>query len=189
VFDWLFEGWLSVYLVLATAAVFLLFLLWTKRQRRYAYALGAVGVLAAGYWLLDVLVETDREEIARSVREIAAGIQQKDTEAIFRHVSDGFSLPSGMDKAALRRFADLFFSRVAIQKAVVWDFQFEDVSRRDRTAKVSFHVKIEGDLPGAADNVPFACEAVYRLDPDGRWRLGSFRLFHPTSNEEIPLHY
>jgi len=188
VFDWLFEGWLSIYLALAMAAVVLLVVFWRTRQRKYAYALGVVVALVGGYWLLDVLVETDREEITRSVREIAKAAKEKKTDDVFRQISDGFALPDGRDKSALRATVESIFQRCTLQRTEVWDFTFSDVSRRDGSAKVSFHFKAEGSLLGA-EGVPFDCDATYHLDPDKRWRLISFRIMKFGTKDEIQLHY
>ena len=78
-FDWLFEGHLSVYFLLtAIAVLFVVLGVRTRNRRWYAAAAGAVA-LAGLYCLLDFAVETDREQIQRKVNAMAAGFRRRPT--------------------------------------------------------------------------------------------------------------
>src|SRR4051812_29579654 len=100
-FDWLFEGRLTVYLALAVVALILLGLYWRDRRRWFLFGIGIVGVFVLTYLLLDRLVETNREQITRKLQEMAAGVKARSAERIFRHISDRFTF-QGMNKATFR---------------------------------------------------------------------------------------
>ena len=50
---------------------------WQSRKRGYAVAAIAVGVSILGYFLLDRLVESDREQMIRKVREMLDSRRKK----------------------------------------------------------------------------------------------------------------
>jgi len=187
VFDWLFEGRPTVYLVLATAAVILLALWWKARKRKYLIAVGVVAALAGVYYLLDASVESDREQIVRKVREMAAGVKAGDADKVFANVSDQFRRPSGTNKQQFRERAKPFLTPGRFTDVAVWEFQHkEEPSRAERKAVVAFMVKIRGGGTGAED-VPYRCTATFVLDTDDQWRLQSFTLLNPLGTDEMPL--
>ena len=102
-FDWLFEGHLSVYFLLtAMAALFIVLGVRTRKRRWYAVAAGAVAV-AGLYCVLDFAVETDREQIQRKVRAMAADLTAPaHLDAVMENVSDRFHCPFADSKKALR---------------------------------------------------------------------------------------
>ncbi|HMC64028.1 MAG TPA: hypothetical protein VKI65_03745, partial [Gemmataceae bacterium] len=117
-FDWLFEGLSAVYLLLATAAVILLVVWWRTRRRKYAVVIGVIAALAGAYYLLDIAVETDREQIQRKVQELAAGVHEHRLERTFAQVSDSFRR-RGRTKEAFRQAADQVIGRV--REVRVWN--------------------------------------------------------------------
>ena len=66
VFDWLFEGHWYIYTVLALLALFFLWFWWQNRTRFWLIGLTVFLALIGIYWLLDILVETGREQIKHS---------------------------------------------------------------------------------------------------------------------------
>jgi hypothetical protein len=195
VFDWLFEGRAAVYVVLAAALVVLLVAWQQSRKRYWLYAAAAFGVLIGLYFLLDRLVETDREQIVRKVEEMSAGVRERNVERIFAHVSEQFRL-NNSDRAAFRRFAEEAIRRGQVTEVKAWDFQFADDFRATErrtvrgtaqqvpVARVQFRVKPEG--PGLT-TAGFLCRATFVRDPDGQLRLLDFQLFNPLSDQNQPL--
>src|SRR5579871_3006065 len=102
---WLIEGDPVVYLVLGCVALASLALWWRTRKKRYA-VVGVVAVLLSlVFFLLDRSFESDREQIERKTREVAAAVQRHDVAGAFRHISEDFHY-GGADKARLRSFAE-----------------------------------------------------------------------------------
>jgi hypothetical protein len=195
VFDWLFEGWPAVYVVLAAVAVVLL-VAWAQTRKRYWFY-GTVAFLAliGLYFLLDRLVETDREQIVRKLGEMSAGVRERNVDRIFAHVSEQFRL-NNSDRAAFRAFAEKAISRGQVTEVKVWDFQFPDdfrsterrtvrgASQQVQLARVQFRINPEG--PGLT-NAQFLVRATFVRDPDGQLRLLDFQLFNPFVDQNQPI--
>jgi len=180
VFEWLFEGYSAVYLLLATAGVVLLVVWWRTRRRKYLVGVAAVAALAGAYFLLSIVKETDGRQIERKVREMAAGLQERRFDQTFSHISDEFRR-GGRDKRALQQEAESVARRFDIREVNVWDIDVREISRERRAARVDFNVKAKGNWGG--DEAFYRCEADFILDPDGDWRLRSFELFIPTTRQ------
>ena len=192
-FDWLFEGRASVYVSLAAIAIVML-LAWQQTRKRFCLiGLAAALGLAGLYFLLDRLVETDREQVVRKVEEMAAGVRARNADAIFRHISDRFSR-SGVDRARFREAVDSLLRNRMVDEVEVWDFQFPADSDTQgqlpgRSASgeaivVSFTAKPKG---GLADGKFGRCDATFVHDADGQWRLFDFRVFDPVANQPVPI--
>jgi ketosteroid isomerase-like protein len=188
VFDWLFEGRSEVYWLLGVLAAVLLILWWWLRKRGLLIAVGVVAAFAGLYFVLDKLVETDREQIERKVREMAAAVTRRDPDAVFQHVSDQFASPQGKGKAEFKEVAKGYINSGAAGEVVVWGFEFkQDVPRDKPLAPVAFMVKAKGNKFGVGDEASFRCEATFHRDADGQWRLKGFKLFDALGTQQIPL--
>lgn len=179
-FDWLFEGRTSIYVVLAALVVFLLLVWWQTRKRGWligvAVAFGLVGL----YALLDRAVETDREQIVRKVNEMAAAVNARDLEALFANISDDFRSPRGRSKEELRNHIKGYLEGGIVKKATVWDIVCEGTPSRDNSpVRVFFKGKAEGAQEFLAD-----CDCTFDFDPEHGWRLKSIILFKPQMTEE-----
>ena len=179
-FDWLFEGRVSVYAVLAALAVFLFLAWWQTRKR---WILGGV-VLAAAlvglYALLDRMVETDREQIVRKINEMAAAVNARNLNAAFVHISDQFRSHRGLSKSELRAAAQMHLDSRHVESVQLWDIQFEGRPERERgEIHVFFSAKTHGVQEFLAD-----CNAIFAFHPEHGWQMRSFRLLKPQSNEE-----
>jgi ketosteroid isomerase-like protein len=191
VFDWLYEGWDVVYVLLGLVAVGLLWL-WKQTPRRaYLIAAAVCLVLIGIYFLLDRQVETDREQIQRKITEMAAAVQTRDVERIFQHISPNFHAGEA-DRAGFRQ--DVERALPLIDKVEVWGSQFPENFRQrtgqgaaaEETARVEFFAKPSGGTAGNAGY--YLVRAVMRRDPDGQWRLQSYEVFTPAgSNEPVAV--
>jgi hypothetical protein len=188
VFDWLFEGRPVIYWLLGALGAVLLVGWWTTRKRILLIAVGTLAALAGLYFVLDKLVETDREQIERTLTEMASAVSRRDTEGVFRHVSDAFASPAGRNKADFQEAARGYISGGVVGEVVVWDVEFPQGVSHDRpTAPVAFMVKAKGGSFGGKEDAGYRCEATFHHDADGRWRLQGFKLFDPLGTQQIPL--
>lgn len=194
--DWLFEGRTAIYVLLAAVAFLALCAWWQTRRRvaliTLAFALGLGGL----YFLLDRLVETDREQIERKVRLMAAAVQAHSTDSIFSHISESFQR-GGTGREAFRSFTENALRNSWVNEIEVWGFEFGDdfrsssqvpigaTTRQAEVAQVSFMVKPKG---GRLPHEPFLrCDARFVRDADGQWRLLGFDLFEPAVNTQRPI--
>jgi hypothetical protein len=176
-FNWLFEGWLSIYLLLAAAALVLLAIWWSTRRRPFAIAAAAVAGVAVLYGLLDLVVETDHEQMVRKIRELAARAQKQDAEGIAQNLADDFNY-NGRTKSDLIALA----RNTSIREVVVWDFERGSVDRAKSVGTATFLIKVKTDW--TPNELFLRCKALFVLDPDGQWRLKTVELFDPAKNNE-----
>jgi hypothetical protein len=189
-FDWLFEGRTSVYIFLAGVAIVLLVLWWQNRNGRFLQALGIVGALAGVYYLLDLMVETDRELAKRNVEEMAASVEKRDLDGLFTHISDNFISPGRQNKTQLRQQAERYINEGLVTSITVWQVDFPaGLSREMGTCKGSFMFKVRGRIMGESENMQFLCEGVFRFHEQHGWQLESCRISNPLGTEEIPAHF
>jgi hypothetical protein len=183
VFDWLFEGNPSVYVALVGVAVLLLILWWQRRKRWCLFAVAVVAALAGVYALLDVAVETDREQIVRKINAMIAAVNAHNLDAAFTHISDQFRSANGKTKADVRATAEMYVNQRYVESVKVWDItMLERPSREHPPARVFFSVKTSGVQEFLAD-----CDATFDFDAQHGWRLSGFRLLKPQTNEEWGL--
>jgi hypothetical protein len=184
-FHWLVEGWLSIYLVLLTIAIGLLAMWWRTRRRRWLIGLAVVAGLVGLYALLDWLIETPYEQMVRKINEMAASAQKRDPTSLSANISNDFSF-RGMSKDALLAAANSRIRNGDVREVVVWDFQRGPISAEERTGDIDFLIKVK--TVWTPDAVFYRCHATFALDPDGQWRLRTFKLFDPTRiNEEVEV--
>jgi hypothetical protein len=186
-FDWLFEGWPVVYVLLLGGALILGFL-WTRdRKRHWLAAAGVLVVLAGVYFLLDRLVETRREQIERKTQEMAEAVKNRDVDRIFRHVSDRFRVGQTANKAQLRQAVENVLKQRLIDSVEVWEFRWPQgvpAAGSGQPARVVFTAKPAGT---AVRGEFFRVEADFVQDPDGQWRMQSFQIFNPVVDTQNPI--
>jgi hypothetical protein len=183
--EWLFEGQLTVYAVLAVVLIVTL-IVW-KQTPRTAYLVCCLALVAliGLYWLLDYSRETDREQITHAIQEMSAGVQSSDVNRIFDNISETYNR-HGMNKAAFRQVSAGVITSSIVDQLVVysWDFppdykQKESASdERENVAKVSFMAKPVGRQ---GTNL-YLIEAVMHRDSDGKWRLQTWEARDPFHN-------
>ncbi|MGH7225598.1 MAG: hypothetical protein ACRELF_20465, partial [Gemmataceae bacterium] len=170
-FDWLFEGRTSVYVVLAALTVFLLLVWWQTRKRWCLVAVVVAVAMIGLYAQLNKTVETDREQIVRKVQEMAAAMNARDLDRLFENISDNFRSPEGRDKQQLRDTIANYLQTGMVRNVRVWDIVCEDTpSREHPPARVSFSAKADSGRELLAD-----CEATFDFEAEHGWRLRSLR--------------
>ena len=180
-FDWLFEGRTSVYAVLAALAVFLLVAWWQMRKRWLLAGVVLTAALVGLYALLDKAVETDREQIVRKLREMAAAVNAHNLNAAFVHISDRFRSQGGKSKRELREAAQSLLELGDVESVQFWDIAIEGrPSRELGEVHVFFSAKAHNTRGGFLTD----CDAVFEFNPQQGWQLRSFRLLKPQTNEE-----
>ena len=121
--EWLFEGQLLVYGVLG-AALACLVIVW-KQTPRKPYLAGIVGLVAliGVYFLLDVLVQTDREQISKAIKDISAGVEQRSVARVFENVSDSYNR-HGSTKATFQQTVSGIIGGRHVDRVAMWDYEF-----------------------------------------------------------------
>jgi hypothetical protein len=178
VFDFLFEGRPVVYAVLAVVGVILLALWYRDRKPRWLIGLGVVAVLIGCYYLLDLLVETRREQINRKLQVMAAAIKRKDADAISQHLSDQFAW-EGMDKKTFRMAVDAALKTGRVEELVLWE-----ENPADERGNFVYRAKPKGS--GVPD-LDYRVRSEWVRDSDGQWRMKTFTVYNIVNNEKFEL--
>jgi hypothetical protein len=168
-FRWLFlEDPRTVLILLGLVEVVLL-VSWTRsRSRRKLAALAAVPAAALTVWLLDVLVETAREKVGRSVQVLSAAAEAGQAERFIERISPAYaSSPFGKDDLAA-------LVREGLPHVVVrTDLPAIQMEDGEAIVRQSYDFT---SRPGARFRIPpdhqhVTWEGRFAPDADGEWRL------------------
>jgi hypothetical protein len=181
--DWVVEGDTAILLLLALVGIVSGLLWWHTRKRHYlAIAAAAVTAFAALY-VVDRLVEGDREQIIRKVQEIADAVSRSDLEAAFANVSEQFQR-AGVNKAGFRRYAENRRRSGFVSNVQVWNLDVVELDRSARRAAAECSFKVHGSF-GETPPDAFA-RIVCHYDVDGQWRVASFDWFSSIAESGSP---
>jgi hypothetical protein len=180
VFDWLFEGRLTVYAILVLAVIVVWYAAAGHRHR--GLFILTIVVLANLYFLLDILVETKREQVRRKVREMADAVARRDPDTVGRHVAQSF-LVQNMNAAGFRDFVKTVLDQRRIDELVVWDFDAQP-AEDEQSILVTFQAKPK--ITGAT-TPHFFCEATFVLESDGQWRMSGLKVFLVDRSKPLDL--
>jgi ketosteroid isomerase-like protein len=189
--EWLFEGQLVVYFVLAVGAVLCGWLWWGSRRSGPLIGLAVCVALIAIYFLLDRLIETDREQISHNLQTMVDAVATRDVNRIFSFVSEDYQRGSA-NKATFRNDVERLINGGVVSEVVIWDVTFpRDYAKkanpedaRATLATVSFRAKPRSPQGTTID---YRVEGQMKRDSDGRWRLIGFKAFdaYKDSAQEI----
>jgi hypothetical protein len=182
--NWLVDDPTLLYMLLAIAAIISFVAWWRTRQGRFALAGGVAVILVGLVWLLGFLIPSAGKKIEHALQEMSAGVQDRDLNRIFAHVSDHFqqgppTFGSTLDKAGFRHDAESVLRLKHVEKVIVWNVRIEELSRDRRLADVSFYAKPISDW---GRDTYYLVRAQFALDEDGQWRLRGFEVFNPFVN-------
>jgi ketosteroid isomerase-like protein len=182
----------TVRLLLIVAVIVLAVIWYRGRDRRVLAALGgAAGALALLFLITGVVRlvggKTDEELIKDALKEMAAGVQAQDLDRIFAHVSDSFDLDNTTTKPMLREFARRKLDNGEVTDILVWEFSNAVVTpaRDGVPATATIHFKVKPKAEGIEGY--WECDAVFVKEPDGQWRLKSFKIYLPQHKDPMPV--
>lgn len=187
---WLADEPTTAYLLLGVLALAAGMGWWMNRQGRYAVGFLTAAVLIGLVWLIGRFVVTDARRVHDVLQQMADAVAARRPAAILDNISDSFRL-GRCGKEDFRAAVEHHVSRGDVADLRIRDYSVRELSRAGRSATVRFTVIPSGsEVP---EGSVYRCEARFALDPDGRWRLQSFKLAHPPidpgvgPNIEIPI--
>jgi hypothetical protein len=182
-FTWIVENTVFLSALLAIAAAALAYMWWRTRLGKYAVGVAAIVALIVVVVVLGFGIDTDSKRIERKVHEMAAAVGANNMDLLMKNVSDSFN-HHGRTKADLRQRAASAIKSGQVTEIRVWGVQTEELSRQNRSAKITFNAKPKGQY---ASEVPYLIRATLVLDPDDEWRLKDFDVFNPFAETHQPL--
>src|SRR5262245_57228052 len=124
-FDWLYEGHATVYVLLIGLAVVSMGLWWRDRKRRWLLLSGCFLLLAGAYYGLSVVKDTARKQVPRRIDAMGRAVKAGDVDGIFRHISEKFRI-GGQDRARFRRAVEKVIQDRMVDDVKVWDFELPE---------------------------------------------------------------
>jgi hypothetical protein len=181
--SWLVDHTWTIYLILIVAGLVALAAWWRTRQRSAVIGLAVVAGAAALVFLLSLVIDTDRKQIARTLDAIARGMREKPPTSLFEHVSDSFQstfmVKGGSQKwtkTDLRRVLNVVSKEWRIDRVDITELKLQSLIESEAT--VTFRALPVGDFTALA----CPCEAQLVRDKDGKWRMIGLKIFNPFVN-------
>jgi ketosteroid isomerase-like protein len=172
-----------LYVLLGFAAVVaFLYFTFSKRVVHLAGVPAAIG-LAAVIFLVDYLIETDREQVERKVQELADAVDRADYDKLADLISPRFYTPVFTSKQNLVEQARRLLDPQARRKTHFWQFDTRQGSG-GKTWIVEGNVSASGQYGGYDVQGWFGrIEFTFLKDPDGQWRVAKFTVTDSQGTE------
>jgi hypothetical protein len=147
--------------------------LWLRYRGKALLGIAAGLLVLLIVWIIfGVLFESPREEAVRRVKAMADAVTAKDWAKFGENVSESFAA-KGRKKADLKAAFDEAGRYNA--EATAWEFALTDPPRvSDTEVVIQFDAK--GKLP-TGEQLPRHFETTFGKDPDGKFRLKSYKAF------------
>jgi hypothetical protein len=181
---WLVDSTTVLCVILGGLALILVVTWWQTRKRYFAISAVVPIVLIGGLFLLGRFTETDSQKIENSVHEMVAGLEAHNVDRIFAQVSETFDYHL-IKRPEFRQKVAAVMRERNVTGAQVWDLKLKEVSAEKRTGQIEFRVKPKGNWDD--QGMSYRCLADFVLDPDGSWRLRSFKIFHAVGAQELSV--
>ncbi len=173
--NWLLESPVTI-LVLGVISVAVLLYVWTQLQRRSLLVAAAVVlVVVAGLMLLELMVQTDAEQVEATLREIAADVERNDLPAALAHFHSTAQSARLMASGEMPKYE---FAEVKVKSVEV----MVDPDHQPPKAVAKFNVVVVGsdrDQLIGRRHVPRYCEVTF-LKENGHWRVSDYLHREPT---------
>lgn len=161
-------------IVIAILVEFILILTWIfLRERTNPFTLLAGPVIAGLFLLGDFLVETNREKVEKTVRQLTLYAEQENAEAFLALLSEDIQLPNRMGKEQIAPRVRDFFARPIIANNHIYQVRVSQVD--DQQAQAELHVTTTLDENSRYRVYAPILTMKWRLDfvrePDNIYRL------------------
>jgi hypothetical protein len=168
----LFEDPLLAYIVMAIATLITAAMWYRTRSRRSRILLAVWPLVAVAVGLLAALVETDREKVDRTWRQVDAAIVARDDIAAMRNIAEDFSA-DGFDKVELRKLAQFCNTALRPDEITTWFFTIKEIDGRSARATVAVFYN------GSVHPFRTDWELTFTPQRDGEWRISKAKCLAP----------
>ncbi len=182
--NWLLEDPTPIYYMLGVLAVALVVAVCITRRLLYAGLAGGLVLLAGGAWLLDYLVQTDREAVTEKCHQLASAAERADfgrlAELLTRDCSVSSSIPGGPVSARSREelleHARTYLPARGSREITVWVVEISS-SRDGRAHTCHCDIRASGDFGLWQINLYLVkADFTFAKEPDGQWRVRQIQL-------------
>jgi len=152
-----------------------------RRVRTLVVAAGVVGLIAL-FWLLTILVPTDRKQIQAGLWAMRQAVLDQKPDDLVKHWDKDFR-DQGMNRADLAKAVTAASGKFKVESINLWEFDVK--SLEDDKAEIWFRC-----VANAKDGGTFLaiCKANFVKEGE-QWKLERAAFFQPVANtdQEIPL--
>ncbi len=180
--SWLVDNANLIYLLLGIVLLGLGVSWWLHRRVRTLFYAAAVVGLIALFWLLTLLIPTDRKQIQDNLWAMSKAVLDNDPDTLAQHWAKDFTF-KGLGRKELAQAVTRAAQQFQVESVNLWEF---DVKELDETkAKIWFRC-----VANAKGGEKFMALAKADFVKEGdAWRLARIAFFQPIANtdQEIPL--
>lgn len=178
--DLLFEGRVAVYGCLIFGWVGL-FLTWTfAKFNHFITATLAIAFLLAGYWILDTLVVTEKENAELVLTDISKQTKQGAIISALKHLDGQFITARGTDLKFFESWLTRNQADKLVKDIIFWDIENIGPGTDKNTSKISSMVKVKGDWGGIQEGI-YRVEFLFKNKKDGAPSILSFQIYDPIN--------
>jgi hypothetical protein len=171
-----------VYFALGLVVLGLLVSWWLNRRVRTLVYVLAVVALIVLFWLLTLVVVTDRKQIEANLWAMERAVRENKPAELAKHLAKDFSF-AGMRRDELAKAATRSADEYDVEAIKLWEFDWKSVD--ENKAEVWFRC-----VAHARDAAPFLaiCRATFTKE-DAQWKLQRVSFHKPVADthEEIPI--
>jgi hypothetical protein len=171
--NWIFESPLTIVL-LGAGALALLSTVWVQTGKsQVLIVMGIVGALLIAGLAVERMVQTDREKLEATVREIAADVRRNDHAKLYQHIAK--SAPE-LRARAQAEIPNYQFTECTVTKI----YRVEVMSdKRPKEAEIEFMVRVSGNFNyqgfQTGDGTYLRFIRLYFVEElDGKWKVRDY---------------
>jgi hypothetical protein len=179
--SWLIDHANILYILLGIVALGFVTAWWVNKRVKFLAYAGITLLLIGVVWLLTLVVPTDRREIQQHVQAMADAVVRGDDNELFKHVARDFRYKD-MTREQLAAVIKGVAARHKITEVKIWEFDFDEVSREQRTAKARFKATV---FDAESVLAMVLCIATFTREDD-QWKLQTID-FRNASNPDQPM--
>jgi hypothetical protein len=183
--SWFVDNASALYVLLGIVAAGLVATCYlNKRVKFLGFAAGVI-VLMGLLWLITQYGTSDAQQLEKNVNAMADAVKNGNVDELFKHVSKDFRMKD-MTRDVLYAAARTSIESHKVSDIRITQFEVEDISRANKTAKVRF--KVTAWAAGTDTPHPFVTRGEFALEGE-QWKLKSMRFYKTfvDTDQEIDL--
>lgn len=180
--DWFVDNANVVYIVLGLIVLALAVSWWLNRRVRTLVIAAGIIALAAVFWLLTILIPTDRKQIQANLWAMRQAVLDRKADDLIKHWAKDFRF-QGRSRDDLARAIAAAASQFKVDNINLWEFDVK--SLEDDKAEIWFRC-----VANAKDGGTFLAICKANFVKEGElWKLQRAAFFQPIANtdQEIAL--
>jgi hypothetical protein len=181
---WFTEFHVWPYFLLGVVAIFSASGFFVTRRTKYLSGVPIAILLGFGVWLIDYLVETDREQVERKTLELAKDAEKGDMDKFMELISKEFAGGTFSSRESLHAEVRKFLPPGQSRKIEFWNLDVK-FAAGNQIILSRCNASAGGRFGPFTQEPPHigVVEFTFRKDADGQWRIRQFRVMDPSGSD------